>query len=236
MTCKSNRSRLRTKTGCLTCRQQKKKCDEKKPSCSDCSHYRRACIWPTVFSDGRHGKRKSKSSSPSLTTISSNSSPSESVTVTTGSLFKQTDKGHSTSMELRDQNSPRGHIFWFPIDMATVQEKQLFHHFSTCTMPTAIRAHAHPVYAVYKDVYQFGFQIPDVMNVFLGIAALRIGQNSRNSAIQATRLYVPSVNALCRRIRDGEVNGTEEWLLVLIAFMVIFEVRLGRSNSYQNRS
>jgi hypothetical protein len=111
--------------------------------------------------------------------------------------------------------------------MAAGQERRLFHHFSTCILPRAIRAHAHPVCSAYKDVYQFGFQIPDIMNVFLGIVGLRIGQNSTNSAAQATRLYVPSVSALCRHIQEGKVNGTEEWLLFLIAIMVIFKVSSG---------
>jgi len=61
------------------------------------------------------------------------------------------------------------------------------------------------------------------MNVFLGIAALRIGQNNENFTIEATKFYNPSVNAVSRSIKEGKVNGTEEWLLVLIAFMVIFE-------------
>lgn len=222
----TRKPRLRTKTGCLPCRQQKKKCNERKPSCSDCSHYRRVCVWPTVFQDGRHGKRRSRSPSPSPTTTR-NSSPSESMTVATNSLVRQTEKSHSRSLDSIEQYNPRGQIIWYPIDMAAGQERRLFHHFSTCTMPTAIRAHAHPVYSAYQDVYQFGFQIPDIMNVFLGIAALRIGQNSRNSATEATRLYAPSVNSLYRRIQDGKVNGTEEWLLVLIAFMVIFEVSSG---------
>ena len=34
------------------------------------------------------------------------------------------------------------------------------------------------------------------MNVFLGIAALRIGQNNENFTIEATKFYNPSVNAV----------------------------------------
>ncbi|CZS99155.1 uncharacterized protein RAG0_07612 [Rhynchosporium agropyri] len=61
------------------------------------------------------------------------------------------------------------------------------------------------------------------MRVFLGIAALRMGHNNKNFAIKATKFYTPSVSAIARSISEGKVNGTEEWLLVLIAFMVIFE-------------
>lgn len=39
---------LRTKTGCLTCRQRRKKCDEQRPKCTSCVASKRACTWPTI--------------------------------------------------------------------------------------------------------------------------------------------------------------------------------------------
>ncbi|OSD06877.1 hypothetical protein PYCCODRAFT_1431066 [Trametes coccinea BRFM310] len=36
----------RSKTGCLTCRGKKIKCDETKPICMRCSHGQRECTWP----------------------------------------------------------------------------------------------------------------------------------------------------------------------------------------------
>ncbi|KAI0630369.1 fungal-specific transcription factor domain-containing protein [Trametes polyzona] len=36
----------RSKTGCLTCRGKKIKCDETKPKCLRCSHGQRDCTWP----------------------------------------------------------------------------------------------------------------------------------------------------------------------------------------------
>jgi hypothetical protein len=51
----------RTRTGCMTCRQRKKKCDELKPRCVACNRNKLDCIWPLpslpkgTFS-GRMGK------------------------------------------------------------------------------------------------------------------------------------------------------------------------------------
>lgn len=39
------RPRLRTKTGCLTCRSRRKKCDEAQPHCSACSKLGLRCRW-----------------------------------------------------------------------------------------------------------------------------------------------------------------------------------------------
>ncbi|TCD71257.1 hypothetical protein EIP91_011735 [Steccherinum ochraceum] len=36
----------RSKTGCLTCRAKKIKCDESKPNCVRCTHGQRECTWP----------------------------------------------------------------------------------------------------------------------------------------------------------------------------------------------
>lgn len=36
----------RTKTGCLTCRRRRKKCDECKPGCGNCGRNGLACSWP----------------------------------------------------------------------------------------------------------------------------------------------------------------------------------------------
>ncbi|KAI0663505.1 hypothetical protein C8Q70DRAFT_361513 [Cubamyces menziesii] len=36
----------RSKTGCLTCRGKKIKCDETKPKCMRCTHGQRECTWP----------------------------------------------------------------------------------------------------------------------------------------------------------------------------------------------
>ncbi|KAH7319211.1 fungal-specific transcription factor domain-containing protein [Rhexocercosporidium sp. MPI-PUGE-AT-0058] len=220
MASKPTRPRLRAKTGCVGCRKQKKKCDEMKPSCRPCLHYKRECVWPTVFADGRYGKRRASSANVSPSPANS-SPPQEILTLATSYLLKQVEETQ-VSHAIEHYN-PQVQIDWYPTDFGEGQEKLLFHHFSTCTLPTAIRRHAHPLYSTYQDVFQFGFERPDIMNVFLGIAALRISQNNKKCAIEATKFYNPSVNAVSRSIRAGEVNGTEEWLLVLIAFMVIFE-------------
>ncbi|CAE6486039.1 unnamed protein product [Rhizoctonia solani] len=36
----------RSRSGCLTCRTKRKKCDERKPSCSRCTRTSNRCIWP----------------------------------------------------------------------------------------------------------------------------------------------------------------------------------------------
>ncbi|KAI8711073.1 Zn(2)-C6 fungal-type domain-containing protein [Fusarium sp. LHS14.1] len=42
----ATKARLRTKTGCSTCRQRRIKCGEEKPACRNCISASRGCVWP----------------------------------------------------------------------------------------------------------------------------------------------------------------------------------------------
>ncbi|KAI0764447.1 hypothetical protein BC629DRAFT_1251917, partial [Irpex lacteus] len=43
----------RSKTGCLTCRAKKVKCDEEKPDCARCRAGGRECVWPDLEASPR---------------------------------------------------------------------------------------------------------------------------------------------------------------------------------------
>jgi hypothetical protein len=61
----TSRASLRTKTGCLTCRKRKKKCNEQRPKCLYCVTSQRTCVWPSVdlLIDGRNRARRASSQS-----------------------------------------------------------------------------------------------------------------------------------------------------------------------------
>jgi len=53
----------RSKTGCMTCRGKKIKCDETKPNCLRCTHGQRECTWPEgVPTRKRSASRKTRES------------------------------------------------------------------------------------------------------------------------------------------------------------------------------
>ncbi|KAF4620758.1 hypothetical protein D9613_000405 [Agrocybe pediades] len=56
----------RSKTGCLTCRVKKIKCDETKPNCMRCTHGSRDCSWPEgVPTRKKNAKRDDAETRPS---------------------------------------------------------------------------------------------------------------------------------------------------------------------------
>jgi len=54
---------FRVKTGCLTCRQRRKKCDEREPVCTGCTRNFLECDWPSpvTFRDGNRKPKRSPS-------------------------------------------------------------------------------------------------------------------------------------------------------------------------------
>jgi hypothetical protein len=48
--------RLRTLSGCLTCRRRRKKCDEARPQCTSCSKLGLRCVWIAPSTGGVEGK------------------------------------------------------------------------------------------------------------------------------------------------------------------------------------
>ncbi|KAH7413827.1 hypothetical protein DE146DRAFT_8670 [Phaeosphaeria sp. MPI-PUGE-AT-0046c] len=81
------RQRLRGKTGCLSCRNGRKKCDERTPTCKRCSLAGRVCEWPNSkqMLDRRYAShpesRHGKASSPGLICIQSENTARERITI-----------------------------------------------------------------------------------------------------------------------------------------------------------
>ncbi|KAJ7772597.1 hypothetical protein DFH07DRAFT_166098 [Mycena maculata] len=65
----------RSKTGCLTCRVKKIKCDEAKPSCMRCSHGQRDCTWPEGVPARKRAASVKESPDGAPSTASSTASP-----------------------------------------------------------------------------------------------------------------------------------------------------------------
>lgn len=61
----------RSKTGCLTCRKRKKKCDERKPKCKNCAQNSVTCEGYPRLAVWKNGKEKAAAQSESSIEISS---------------------------------------------------------------------------------------------------------------------------------------------------------------------
>ncbi|KEP49151.1 putative glycoside hydrolase family 43 protein [Rhizoctonia solani 123E] len=108
----------RSKTGCLTCRTKKIKCDETKPMCTKCVHGQRECTWPkdvqvnpSAASSSTPSSRLSTGTpqrSPSRTAPSSGLSPANSASGRAGShILSSSERGSSSAGTPSRETSPQ---------------------------------------------------------------------------------------------------------------------------------
>mgnify|MGYP001179412080 FL=1 len=56
----ANRITKRSRMGCLTCRQRKKRCCETRPQCTECSRLRLKCVWPKPGTEHKNKPKEVK--------------------------------------------------------------------------------------------------------------------------------------------------------------------------------
>ncbi|EJD52383.1 hypothetical protein AURDEDRAFT_180995 [Auricularia subglabra TFB-10046 SS5] len=99
----------RSKTGCLTCRGKKIKCDEMKPVCSRCAHGQRECNWPEAVIAAQR-KRATGKDSPDSRPVTAASSLSPSSTPPTTREHSPQNNFHNLNLQIPDgtrYNSPQ---------------------------------------------------------------------------------------------------------------------------------
>ncbi|EWG45885.1 hypothetical protein FVEG_15880 [Fusarium verticillioides 7600] len=121
-------AKLRAKTGCVTCRHRRVKCDEAKPSCRNCSRFGRSCSWPSTsdMADKRHRRRRATPSS--LPSASERTSPP-----------KPTDETSHEMVPILNNRAPLTTIN-YPLCETEIEFELVHHfysfHFNSLTLPT----------------------------------------------------------------------------------------------------
>lgn len=59
-TCSTRSSSKRSRMGCMTCRQRKKRCCESRPKCTECSRLRLNCVWPVPGTEHKNKLKELK--------------------------------------------------------------------------------------------------------------------------------------------------------------------------------
>ncbi|KIW62814.1 hypothetical protein PV04_10945 [Phialophora macrospora] len=173
---------LRTKTGCLTCRKRRKKCDDAvRPSaCDRCIKSGRACVWPTQdeLLDRRHRRvsRTSKSPSPARSVESTDTIVQDADAAASG-----TGTNRLSSFVCREIGF-RSDLFSSTIFQSDL-EVDCFRHFVNGFLPLLLLSTGHP-----------GFQselVPELVEMLLGFDGLR----NALLACGASHLYFLSGNS-----------------------------------------
>ncbi|TID19004.1 putative C6 transcription factor [Venturia nashicola] len=147
----SRKSHRKTRTGCVSCKQRKVKCDELRPSCTNCTRRYTPCVYlPTVPPVALASPASTASQRPSPATSSSRALPTH----------HPTNPG--SHVTLAAQPSAR------PFDMLQLE---LLHNWSTSTCYT-LSPDAREEYRI--EAPKFAFAHPFVMHAIMAISALHL--------------------------------------------------------------
>ncbi|KAH8645710.1 hypothetical protein BX600DRAFT_556119 [Xylariales sp. PMI_506] len=215
--------KLRTKTGCLTCRTRRKKCDETHDRCLGCLRNHLQCVWPTKDQekDRRNLPRyqqRSRHQAVAATSIRP---------LAQAHKFIDDDSTAPRSFPLVEYGGPETavQLDMFPNSteesISTVLLAAFMHEF----LPGRIHPHCRPHFFQFSYTYEVAPQWPALLNACLACAAGAIGARLGISPARtgADQFYGRSVRALRTAIEDGSCDGSEDWLLATVVILCLYE-------------
>ncbi|KAL2012766.1 hypothetical protein VTN00DRAFT_291 [Thermoascus crustaceus] len=182
----TRKSHTKSRRGCLECKRRHKKCDEKKPQCSNCKRCVVECIWPTTGTGA--GTSASNTPSTSISPSPSAASIGDSVAFITGSLnsyFATNNYNNHNNNEVNNLDIPGQHRQQYSY---TIEDMKLLHHYTSITYATLDTTVAQrPLWQ--KTVVKLGFRHPFLLHGILAISAIHLAttttNNNNNSTIRA---------------------------------------------------
>lgn len=196
--------RLRTKTGCLKCRERRKKCDERRPICSACERLHIECVY-----------RKSSSSSgasPQLNQSSPRAQSPESPVVSPSS---------TTAIA-----TPRITSLWVrPEGIRTERDWNILHYCSTTYIQLLTTPDATSEFRDVSFILSAGFDVPWVMHAALAPAALHASHAALIPREEAIAYTQSALQGLRRAVQGSRTQpASNESLLAASMFLGVFEV------------
>ncbi|KAH8705770.1 fungal-specific transcription factor domain-containing protein [Talaromyces proteolyticus] len=231
--------RLRTKTGCLTCRQRRKKCDEVKPRCSACQHNWLECAWPSAS----HGTRNTSTHEPlkytqpilvgseETSTLIPNRQYVLDEAVPKSSAESAVEKFESPYLQIQRAlscaiNSPQP--LYSPPGLHKPSDKWSILHFINELGPFIVRSHSHAGFFDHSYVVQLALHNPSMMDALVAFSSVHKAAHSVDDYPMAVERYGSAIKSIRRMLDSKTLNGTEDWLLLVVDFLCLFE----RWNSY----
>ncbi|KAH7364835.1 hypothetical protein BKA65DRAFT_533358 [Rhexocercosporidium sp. MPI-PUGE-AT-0058] len=234
---------LRTKTGCLTCRQRRKKCDERKPRCVSCTRNAIDCRWgekPSIRHSNTSTTSDSTSSPPSCFLMANSpdfihlysetgkqpdgvvSSPQHSVshdrlsdspTLERSTVLCQSD---GNPFHLSDQLSP----FTRPSED---EHYLMLVYFQREVIPATTHMHAHPGYFDYSYQFSWISKYPQLSTAISASAAMHLSMTQPSYRNLALNYYSSAIRALRQMILEDVVDGTEDFVLGTVILFDLLE-------------
>lgn len=213
---------LRTKTGCLTCRTRRKKCNEERPQCGNCLKSGRVCSWPSEndLFDRRHSRT-------SRTSPAASKSPEVSVAQTTPSQLTVCRSSGATTSICREIafGTDLFNSGMFKSDL----ELDCFHQFVEGFLPLLILPSTHSGFraSYIPEVVEMMVNFEGFKNVALACGAARMYTLTGSSQMDNAGItyYTQAVSQVNQALSSIDfTKETSDAVLMTVIFLYIHGV------------
>lgn len=249
----------RTRSGCLTCRRRRKKCDEKKPRCCNCDRNGLSCTWPSplrfrVYGATRDGVfqeyRASRTTSPSVAGV--DDEVSQGTDSPAGEHWrpeKTSSSSPDTAVGIPHSTAKAAHIYHSP-RMRYPSLSRPLSPFPTMNMAASELPHFYPLLQHYceitapllsmspsqenpflSEVLPLTLTSDIVMYAILAMAGLHAGYRNREFQCAAKLYYGKLISMLKRGIDCATSEDSPTYLTVLL-LLCYSEVSMSHPNGY----
>ncbi|CCX11665.1 Similar to Transcriptional activator protein UGA3; acc. no. P26370 [Pyronema omphalodes CBS 100304] len=210
-TCRVKRVQ-RTRSGCITCKQRRKKCDEVLPVCGDCTRLGLVCQRPIPRSP--QSRRGSVSS-----TISSSSSSSES-SISSSTISRRPPYR-------RDPNLPLSLGLY---DGCTSQEQHLLQHYAH-VVSRSLSVVPDEINSFISIFVPMAIQQPAMRNALLGLSATHLKRIHSSFELAAVEYQNKALKQANQLLKLGTSDAAMEGLAAVL-FLCLQEVCEGKSRKW----
>ncbi|KAF7125541.1 hypothetical protein CNMCM5793_001780 [Aspergillus hiratsukae] len=153
---RSRRTHQKSRLGCKTCKKRRVKCDEKKPTCTNCRQHAVICDYATESAASPRPPRRQFQFKQSRYEIQTD--PQNTTDTSTQS---------SSPTDLSGPAPPP------PLESISLADLQLFHHYVTSTASTVTDGHdRNHIWDIH--VPQWSFSFPSILHLILALSALHL--------------------------------------------------------------
>lgn len=125
------------------------------------------------------------------------------------------------------QNSPFKLRIWDSPEMDLPYRQELFNYFTGAMSSLLIRHDTHPGFNDWSYTISQGLQNPCLMDILLACSAVLLTQTRPEMLSIAFQYYSSAISGTRARIESGTVDGSEDWILMMVCYLAIFEVDIG---------
>lgn len=224
--------RRRSKTGCLSCRLRRKKCDEQKPACKSCERQHLLCSWPSEQTSAAQQpdfawRRKLKAGCSIAQ--SSPTAPNEVTSKVPPQASVQLEPGPDDNDKEPDSNPIARHLSVIPSKTSDMPLFPLLLRHYICRTANSLVGRESSYNPLLSEALSVAYSNPLVMHGLVAVSGMHLQHKNSSSEVQlATYKYYGTV---LRELKYSLTNwvagsrGEPLHLLLLSIMMCLYEVR-----------